>query len=100
MYVEDMELCFRVRKAGFDTYFTPEVVITHSGQGSSGRGFAIRNIIKGIVYFHKKHGSPLSRFLVKNLFILKCAILVLGGKIMNNKYLVETYSAVANELKN
>ena len=97
MYIEDMELCFRAKLAGYWTYFTPDVVITHVGQGSSNRGFAIRNIVKGILYFHKKHGTPFSYFVVKFLFKTKALILVLVGRIMNNKYLSDTYSAVLKE---
>ncbi len=92
MYVEDMELCFRARLSGYSTYFVPSVVVTHIGQGSSNRAFAIKNIFRGVLYFHKKHGTPFSYGIVKALFTLKSLTLVTAGKIMNNKYLLETYS--------
>lgn len=93
MYIEDMEICFRAKLAGYETYFFPGIVITHIGQGSSNRGFAIKNIYKGILYFHKKHGTPFSYFVVSLVFKMKAVALVMLGKIMNNNYLKETYSA-------
>lgn len=92
MYVEDMELCYRAGKAGFFTYFTPDVVLTHEAHGSSNRGFAVKNIYRGILYFHKKHGTPFSYFLIRLLLVAKASTLVLIGKTMNNKYLRDTYS--------
>lgn len=97
MYIEDMELCFRTKKAGFDTYFNPNVEIMHLGQGSSNRSFAIKNIYKGILYFHKKH-YPGSYLIIKFVFWLKAITLVLVGKIINNKYLTETYTAALSSL--
>ncbi len=97
MYIEDMEFCYRARKMGFLTYFTPAVVIEHAGQGSSNRSFAVRNIFKGLLYFQKKHGNPVSYFLIKILLTAKAGTLVMIGKLLNNKYLVETYSDVITQ---
>lgn len=94
MYIEDMEFCFRIKKRGLKVVFDPEVSMIHESHGSSSRGFAIENIYKGLLYFQKKHGSGLSYQTVKSLFIVKASLLVLIGKIMNNKYLTNTYSKV------
>lgn len=91
MYVEDMELCYRVKKAGYKVIFDPEIVISHNIHGSSDRGFAVKNIYKGLLYFQKKHGSRLSFFLTKLMLSFKARLLVLMGRIMNNKYLTKTY---------
>lgn len=96
MYVEDMELCFRAKKTGFSTLFTPDIVIKHASHGSSSRAFAIKNIIQGYIYFQKKHGDQFSYNLVRFLYFFKAITLVIVGKIMNNKYLVNTYSQVIN----
>lgn len=92
MYIEDMELCFRARQHGVLTYFTPDSSIIHTGQGSSNKAFAIRNIFKGLLYFQEKHGNFLSRSIIFFLFKAKSAALVLVGKILNNRYLVDTYT--------
>ena len=92
MYVEDMELCFRVKKLGYNIVFFPKSSLFHMEYGSSNRTFAIVNIYKGILYFYKKHGSPISYFIVKTMLIIKARLLVIIGKIINNKYLYNTYS--------
>lgn len=92
MYMEDMEFCFRVKKEGLKVMFEPNVQIVHEGQASSNRGFAVKNIYKGLFYFHKKHGTPFSYFFIRSILILKARTLVALGKIVNNKYLVDTYS--------
>ncbi len=91
MYVEDMDLCFRAMKQNYKIYFSPNTTIIHEGQGSSSRSFAIKNIYKSLLYFQKKHGTKLSYFLIKSLLVLKASVLVLLGKIINNKYLVLSY---------
>jgi GT2 family glycosyltransferase len=35
MYVEDIDLCHKIRSAGRDVYYIPEVVITHHGGGTT-----------------------------------------------------------------
>jgi len=92
MYIEDSDLCFRAKKLGFETVFSPGATIEHEGQGSSNRSFAVINIFKGLVYFNKKHGGFLAHLFVKVMLTLKALLLVIIGKIINNKYLVDTYS--------
>jgi GT2 family glycosyltransferase len=35
MYAEDMDLCYKIRKAGYKNYYVPEVKVIHFGGGSS-----------------------------------------------------------------
>nr|MBI5455861.1 glycosyltransferase family 2 protein [Candidatus Levybacteria bacterium] len=91
MYIEDMELCFRVKKKGYLTYFYPEIMLFHKELGSSNRTFAIVNIYKGILLFYKKHKSNPEYLLAKLMLKSKALILVVLGKISNNKYLKDTY---------
>lgn len=37
MYAEDLDLCYKVRKAGYANYFIPDATIIHFGGGSSGK---------------------------------------------------------------
>ncbi|OGH47304.1 MAG: hypothetical protein A3A51_00845 [Candidatus Levybacteria bacterium RIFCSPLOWO2_01_FULL_39_10] len=94
MYVEDMDLCRRAKDLGFATYFTPSVSLIHASHASSNRSFAIENIYKGIFYYQKKHNSLLSYKLSSAVLKLKANFLVIMGKILNNKYLADTYSRV------
>lgn len=91
MYVEDMEFCYRVKKEGYNIYFTPNVVLTHIGQGSSNRNFAILNIYKGMMYFFRKHKSPLEYNIVKLVFCSKAIFVYLLGIFTNNSYYKDTY---------
>ena len=91
MYVEDMDLCYRAKKAGFDTLYVPIATIRHAGQGSSSREFAIVNIYKGLQLFFIKHGSFLFLQYVKNLLSLKAALIIFIGSIFGKKDLVTTY---------
>lgn len=99
MYVEDMEFCFRIKKLGKKVVFSNLATIQHVGQASSNRAFAVVNIYKGLIYFHKKHMGFISLILVKTLLIIKAAILVIIGKISNNEYLYLTYSQALKTLK-
>lgn len=92
MYVEDVDLCFRVKKLGLRVLFSPQVTIKHMGQASSNRMFAVLNIYKGLLYFHKKNMGNLSYNTVRSLLKIKAFLLVLIGKLRNNDYLVDTYS--------
>ncbi|MEX2013224.1 MAG: glycosyltransferase family 2 protein [Candidatus Levyibacteriota bacterium] len=98
MYVEDMEFCYRVKKQGFRVLFSGSATIEHIGQGSGSKSFAIENIYKGLVYFHKKHKSLLSYSLVKTMLLFKASVLVLVGKLSNNEYLDKTYSRAIKQL--
>ena len=92
MYIEDSDLCYQVRKRGFVVKFSPKATIQHVGQGSSNRTFAIVNIYKGLLYFNKKNLGSVARLIVKIILSIKAILLVLVGKIMNNKYLETTYN--------
>lgn len=91
MYVEDADLCFRAKKLGFKVIYSPKASMEHVGQGSSNRAFAVANIYKGLLYFHKKNMGFFSYFFTKLVLKMKANILVIIGNISNNQYLVETY---------
>jgi len=92
MYMEDMELCFRVKKGEKAVVFYPECVVKHISHGSSNRGFAIVQIYKGLLYFYKKHTNLLEYSIVKGLLVAKATILIMLGVILGNKSLRETYT--------
>lgn len=93
MYYDEVEWCYRIKKAGFKVYFYPEPKIIHLWQKSSlsGRKSPILANYKGLIYFYQKHKSLLELFLLRILLKLK-AIAALGiGYLTNNSYLKETY---------
>lgn len=91
MYMEDMELCYRVKLLGADTYFYPNIAIVHKELGSSNRTFAILNIYKGFLYFYKKHKGIVGYYTIKLLLVAKALIAIFVGILTNNNYLKLTY---------
>lgn len=94
MYIEDMELCFRVKKAGYGVYFMPEARVKHIGQGSSNRTFAIVHIYQGLLYFYRKHKSHNEYDALKFMLQLKALTAVFVGTLTGNQYLKSTYKKV------
>lgn len=98
MYYDEVEWCYRIKKAGYKIYFYPKPEIIHLWQGSSQskREGPILANYKGLVYFYEKHKTKIELLLLK--FLLKTkAILALGvGYLTNNSYLKETYEKALN----
>ncbi len=91
MYMEDIEFCFRARKAGYSTYFYPNVTTIHIGQGSSNRTFAITHIYQGLVHFYKKYMPTWQLNVLQLMLKAKAKTLIYTGKVIHNTYLVQTY---------
>ena len=91
MYLEDMELCYRVKKDGLNVVYYPDAKVKHVGQGSSNRSFAIVNIYRGLQYFYKKHRSLPEYLLLKFLLVDKAVSAILAGSLTGNRYLITTY---------
>lgn len=92
MYTEDMELCFRAQKAGYNSYFYPDVKIVHKEHGSTNRTFAIVNIYKNLPYFYKKHRNVFELSVLLLLLKVKAYASIIFGTIVGNNYLRSTYA--------
>lgn len=93
MYYDEVEWCYRIKKAGFKIYFYPAAEIVHLGQKSSatGRKGPILANYQGLIHFYKKHKNPLEFFLLRILLKLKAVIALMIGYLTGNSYLKETY---------
>jgi GT2 family glycosyltransferase len=91
MYIEDMELCYKARKKGLETYFYPNIMLFHKSLGSSNRSFAIFNIYKGILFFYKKHMPKWQYTLARLMLLMKARLLITFGKLQKNSYYISTY---------
>lgn len=91
MYIEDMELCYRVHRKGFLVYHDPNAVVSHLGQGSSNKSFAIIHIFQGLKIFYRKHRNTLSYTVLLLLLYLKAFLSIAVGLISHNKNMVSTY---------
>jgi GT2 family glycosyltransferase len=71
MYMEDLDLCYRLAQAGWVTWYEPDVTVMHLKAGSSGklRSFRLNRAFHyGMFRFYRKHYAP-DHNLLFNLFI-------------------------------
>ena len=60
LYYEEMDLCFRLKKAGFGAYFFPEVSFCHLGNGSGAVSEDLRfESLLSMLYVMRKHRGAL-----------------------------------------
>ncbi len=78
LYVEDMDLCYRVRQRGYAILYFPEVTVIHHGNRSGARKWAERRegeIVRAELVFLRKHQGRLAvlgfRLLAGSLFFMK-----------------------------
>jgi len=98
MYIEDMDLCFRLKKEGFEVLYYTGARAKHVGQGSSNRTFAIVNIYKGLLYFYKTRMPSWQYFVVRLMLVVKAGSAYVVGVLKNNSYLKTTYSQALNSV--
>lgn len=91
MYMEDQELCFRAKKAGYLTYYYPFLSLLHKERGSSNRTFAIIHIYEGILHFYSKYMPKWQYKLAKSLLFAKAVLIKTLGRIIGNQYYISTY---------
>ncbi|MEK7633667.1 MAG: glycosyltransferase family 2 protein [Patescibacteria group bacterium] len=92
MYMEEVDLLYRAKKIGLNTFFYPDSQIIHLGSASSsGKTFPILQVYKGFLFFYKKHYSIFSLLFLHLILKFKALIAYLIGKIKGDQYLIETY---------
>jgi len=99
MYTEDMELCYRAKKMGFQIYFYPDIEVVHKEHGSTNRTFAIVNIYKNLLYFYKKHRTYLEYFVLKLILVTKALVLIFLGALIGSNYLKSTYKQALQNIE-
>ena len=92
MYMEEVDLLYRAKKLGFNTFFYPDSQIIHLGSASSnGKTFPILQVYRGFLFFYKKHYSPLHLFALRLILKIKAIIAYFIGKMSGDQYLIKTY---------
>ncbi|MDD3679541.1 MAG: glycosyltransferase family 2 protein [Candidatus Shapirobacteria bacterium] len=78
MYTEEMEYCYRAKKAGFDIVYYPETSLIHLGGKSGTSLLSVKNEFQGIKYFYQKHQpawqKPIAHILLKIAARLRKAV--------------------------
>jgi GT2 family glycosyltransferase len=67
MYMEDLDLCFRLKEAGWATWYEPSVTVMHVKGGTTGGRRDVRLVYafhRGMLRFYRKHYAPGRSFLV------------------------------------
>jgi GT2 family glycosyltransferase len=83
MYCEDIDLCRRLRNAGYEIRFVPEAVVTHEGGASAPRASLLHVLAASRLRYARKHrswaGAMLERLGVA-LGALTHAVVSRGGR--------------------
>jgi GT2 family glycosyltransferase len=84
LYFEDIDLCFRIRKAGWKLLFVPAVEVGHEGGATTSASPAVRvasrlEYRRSQLLFYGKHGSRISRRLLRASLRLNVAFLGARG---------------------
>jgi N-acetylglucosaminyl-diphospho-decaprenol L-rhamnosyltransferase len=82
MYGEDLDLCYRVKAAGWQVWYDPSVTILHYKGASSKQNSAKANyeFYRSMLIFHRKHYAQRTFFLLNWLIVT--AIFFKGGWAM------------------
>lgn len=97
MYMEEIDLLYRAKKQGYNTYFCAPAQFIHLGSASSqGKTFPILQVYKGFLYFYHKHHTPQAISLLKGMLQLKAEVSIWIGKLTQNRYLLDTYGKAKN----
>lgn len=92
MYLEEVELQYRIEKLGGKIIFFPDACFIHIGGASSqGKNKPVMNIYKGLMYLHKKHQPVWKQQILFFLLALKAAIAIMVGTFIRDRNLVATY---------
>lgn len=92
MYVEELEYCYRAKKAGFKVFYTPLASIIHYGGASNGSRNAILGEYKGLFIFYKLHEGIFPKLILSIILKLGALLRILLGVITIRKEIVATYA--------
>lgn len=83
IWFDEVDLCYRIKKAGWKIYFTPEAQIKHHLSQSFRQWKSVPQMIKGAItwrksrnYFFKKHKGIISVFALWALDILQIGLII------------------------
>lgn len=91
MYAEDLDLCYRLRKAGFDCLYVPDTQIVHHGGGSSSSARSMfstvmaRESIFRFLTFHRGRAAAWRYRIAVGITSLVRVPLIAAGNCMKGK---------------
>ena len=84
MYSEEVDLCYRIGRAGWSCYYLPDVSATHIWGGSSRRvpAASFLRLFTSRVQFFRKHYGPQATLAYKAVLLLAASTRALGGPLL------------------
>ncbi len=100
MYFEDVEYCYKTKKAGFEIWINPEVQIKHLSGGSldNPRFRQWLGEYKGLIYFYFKEFGELPGYLVKSAVLITTLLRILAFSLIGKMEFAKTYADVIRSL--
>ncbi|MCX6793672.1 MAG: hypothetical protein NTY06_01055 [Candidatus Gottesmanbacteria bacterium] len=90
--MDEIEFLYRAGKKGYSVFFTPHAKFIHTGAASSANSRSpVKNIFRGLMYFYRKHRTPIEVTVLKFMLRQKAKIAVLVGSILGKPDLVQIY---------
>src|SRR6185295_16708164 len=91
MYGEDIDISYRIQKAGFRNYYFPETKIIHY-KGESTKKSSVNYVLvfyQAMIIFARKHFSKQNAALF--IFIIRFAIYLRAGAAILNRFLKKSF---------
>ena len=92
MYGEEVEWCFRIKKAGYSVHFSPVAKLIHIGRGS--QKVPAKSFIgeyQGIIYFYRKYKGLISLQIARLLLKMGALLRIIIFRILGRKELSQVY---------
>ncbi len=101
IYIEDADLCRRVRQQNFLIYYTTEAHITHFLGGSTARypSQVLPQVKRSQLYYYCKHLSPFSRSLLSFYLKLRYGLKVFISRLRRDKTSLVLYRNTLQAIK-
>ncbi len=96
MYFEDVEFCYRAKKAGFEVWVNPNVNILHLSGGSQDDP-KLRQWLgefRGLVLFYRQNFGILASYFIKILVYLAIMVRIITFALMGRLNYAKTYAKV------
>lgn len=84
MYGEDLDWCWRAKRAGHRIRFCPQARVIHHVGRSSHRDYAtwVENYTRGTLTFYERHRSPFSLYITCVLIMIGCVVRVVISRTL------------------
>ncbi len=93
MYGEDVEWCFRIKKAGYKIFLCPQAKIVHIGRGSSKKipTKAFIGEYQGVKFFYRQYRGFLALQIVRFFLKIGALLRIIVFSILGRKELAKSY---------